>query len=141
MNGLKLCLALAGIAGVAAFAEYEEQGPVYDQWSLFTEQAGKWRGVWTLLGGDFTPLPDQTADEPGRRARRLRLHRTLDGNIRIAVPADWAAGEVGTVALEWAPQGGSQRLVAYVEASYDSAPPPFGSVNIVKFEVQTGNGP
>ena len=65
----------------------------------------------------------------------------LDGNIRIAVPADWAAGEVGTVALEWAPQGGSQRLVAYVEASYDSAPPPFGSVNIVKFEVQTGNGP
>ena len=59
MNGLKLCLALAGIAGVAAFAEYEEQGPVYDQWSLFTEQAGKWRGVWTLLGGDFTPLPDQ----------------------------------------------------------------------------------
>ena len=65
----------------------------------------------------------------------------LDGNIRIAVPANWAAGEVGTVALEWAPQGGSQRLVAYVEASYDSAPPPFGSVNIVKFEVQTGNGP
>ena len=65
----------------------------------------------------------------------------LDGNIRIAVPADWAAGEVGTVALEWAPQGGSQRLVAYVEASYDSAPPPFGTVNFVKFEVQTGNGP
>ena len=65
----------------------------------------------------------------------------LDGNIRIAVPTDWTAGEVGTVALEWAPQGGSQRLVAYVEASYDSAPPPFGSVNIVKFEVQTGNGP
>ena len=56
MNGLKLCLALAaGVTGVAAFAEYEEQGPVYDQWSLFTEQAGKWRGVWTLLGGDFTP--------------------------------------------------------------------------------------
>ena len=40
--------------------------------------------------------------------------------------------------IEWAPQGGSQRLVAYVEASYDSAPPPFGSVNFVKFEVQTG---
>ena len=54
-GGLKLCLALAGITGAAAFAEYE-QGPVYDQWSLFTrEQAGKWRGVWTLLGGDFTP--------------------------------------------------------------------------------------
>ena len=65
----------------------------------------------------------------------------LDGNIRIAVPTDWAAGEVGTVALEWAPQGGSQRLVAYVDASYDSAPPPFGTVNFVKFEVQTGNGP
>ena len=49
MNGLKLCLALAaGVTGVAAFAEYE-QGPVYDQWSLFTGQAGKWRGVWTLL--------------------------------------------------------------------------------------------
>ena len=68
----------------------------------------------------------------------------LDGNIRIAVPTDWAAGEVGTVALEWAPQGGSQRLVAYVEASYvpPAGPPPdFGSVNFVKFEVQTGNGP
>ena len=68
----------------------------------------------------------------------------LDGNIRIAVPADWAAGEVGTVALEWAPQGGSQRLVAYVDASYvpPAGPPPdFGSVNFVKFEVQTGNGP
>ena len=62
----------------------------------------------------------------------------IAGNIRIAVPTDWAAGEVGTVALEWAPQGGSQRLVAYVEASYDSAPPPFGAVNFAKFEVQTG---
>ena len=59
----------------------------------------------------------------------------LDGNIRIAVPTDWTAGEVGTVALEWAPKDGSQRLVAYVEASYDSAPPPFGTVNFVKFEV------
>ena len=71
--GFTLCLALAGITGVAAFAEYE-----------------------------------------------------------------------GTVALEWAPQGGSQRLVAYVEASYvpPAGPPPdFGSVNFVKFEVQTGNGP
>ena len=76
MNGLKLCLALAaGVTGVAAFAEYE-QGPVYNQWSLFTGQAGKWRGVWTLLDGGFAPFP-----------------------------------------------------------------PPFGSVNIVKFEVQTGNGP
>ena len=57
------------------------------------------------------------------------------------MPADWAAGDVGTVALEWAPQGGSRRLVAYVEASYvpPAGPPPdFGSVNFVKFEVQTG---
>ena len=42
--GFTLALALAGITGAAAFAEYE-QGPIYDQWSLFTEQAGKWRGV------------------------------------------------------------------------------------------------
>ena len=51
---------------------------------------------------------------------------------------------MGTIALEWAPEGGSQRLVAYVEASYvpPAGPPPdFGTVNFVKFEVQTGNGP
>ena len=58
MNGLKLCLALASVTGVAAFSEYE-QGPVYDQWSLFTEQAGKWRGVWKILDGGFAPFPDQ----------------------------------------------------------------------------------
>ena len=62
----------------------------------------------------------------------------LDGNIRIAVPTDWPADDVGTVALEWAPQGGSQRFVAYVEASYNSGSM---ALNIVKFEVQTGNGP
>ena len=77
MNGLKLCLALAaGVTGVAAFAEYE-QGPVYDQWSLFTGQAGKWRGVWTLLDGGFAPFPDR--DEPvasvGRRLQDLGLGR------------------------------------------------------------------
>ena len=85
-----------------------------------------------------SPLKVQTS--PGG-ALEGYAYAELEGNIRIAVPADWAAGEVGTIALEWAPEGGSQRLVAYVEASYDSAPPPFGSVNIVKFEVQTGNGP
>ena len=63
----------------------------------------------------------------------------LDGNIRIAVPTDWTAGEVGTVALEWAPQGGSQRLVAYVQTTYTFST--LSTVNFVKFEVQTGNGP
>ena len=53
MNGLKLCLALA--AGVAAFSEYE-QGPVYDQWSLYAgDQTGKWRGVWERLATNFLP--------------------------------------------------------------------------------------
>ena len=86
-----------------------------------------------------SPLKVQTS--PGG-ALEGYAYAELEGNIRIAVPKDWMAeSTVGTVALEWAPQGGSQRLVAYVEASYDSAPPPFGSVNIVKFEVQTGNGP
>ena len=91
-----------------------------------------------------SPLKVQTS--PGG-ALDGYAYAELDGNIRIAVPTDWAAGEVGTVALEWAPQGGSQRLVAYVEASYapPAGPPPdFGSVNFVKFEVQTGgpaNGP
>ena len=87
-----------------------------------------------------SPLKVQTS--PGG-ALDGYAYAELDGNIRIAVPTDWAAGEVGTVALEWAPQGGSQRLVAYVEASYvpPAGPPPdFGSVNFVKFEVQTGNG-
>ena len=86
-----------------------------------------------------SPLEEQTTSSGG--ALEGSTYGVLNGNIRIAVPKDWAAGEVGTIALEWAPEGGSQRLVAYVEASYDSAPPPFGSVNIVKFEVQTGDGP
>ena len=88
-----------------------------------------------------SPLKVQTS--PGG-ALDGYAYAELDGNIRIAVPTDWAAGEVGTIALEWAPAGGSQRLVAYVEASYapPAGPPPdFGSVNFVKFEVQTGNGP
>ena len=68
MHGLKLCLALASVTGVAAFAEYD-QGPVYDQWSLFTrEQAGKWRGVWTLLDGGFVPFPDQHTTPLPRRS-------------------------------------------------------------------------
>ena len=69
----------------------------------------------------------------------LKLCLALAAGVTVAVPADWAAGEVGTVALEWAPQGGSQRLVAYVEASYHAGDlPDIGSVNFVKFEVQTG---
>ncbi len=86
-----------------------------------------------------SPLKVQTS--PGG-ALEGNAYAELDGNIRIAVPKDWMAeSTVGTVALEWAPQGGSQRLVAYVEASYvpPAGPPPdFGSVNFVKFEVQTG---
>ena len=55
MNGLQLCLALA--AGAAAFSEYE-QGPVYDQWSLYADdQSGTWRGVWERLEPDFEPAP------------------------------------------------------------------------------------
>ena len=50
---------------------------------------------------------------------------------------------MGTIALEWAPAGGSQRLVAYVQTTYEesivSGAP--ATVNFVKFEVQTGNGP
>ena len=57
MDGLKLCLALASIAGAAAFSEYE-QGPVYDQWALYADdQSGKWRGVWERLEPDFEPAP------------------------------------------------------------------------------------
>ena len=67
MHGLKLCLALASVTGVAAFAEYD-QGPVYDQWSLFTrEQAGKWRGVWSLLDRD------EPVASLGRRVQDLGL--------------------------------------------------------------------
>jgi len=54
--GFTLVLALAGITGAAAFAKYE-QDPVYNQWSLFTQQAGKWRGVWESLATNFLPLP------------------------------------------------------------------------------------
>ena len=85
MNGLKLCLALAGITGAAAFAEYE-QGPVYDQWSLFTQQAGKWRGVWTVLLGDFTPLPDQQLpSEPNPRKVETFLDLSADGRVQIKI--------------------------------------------------------
>jgi len=51
---------------------------------------------------------------------------------------------VGTIALEWAPEGGSQRLVAYVQTTYEETKDAPATVNLVKFEVQTGgpaNGP
>ncbi len=101
-----------------------------------------------------SPLKEQTSpggalegwvDHTGAAKHHGRyLHYKLwEGNIRIVVPKDWAAGEVGTIALEWAPAGGSQRLVAYVQTTYEesivSGAP--ATVNFVKFEVQTGNGP
>ena len=50
---------------------------------------------------------------------------------------------MGTIALEWAPEGGSQRLVAYVQTTYEESIVPGpgiapATVNLVKFEVQTG---
>ena len=50
---------------------------------------------------------------------------------------------MATIALEWAPAGGSQRLVAYVQTAYEESivPGAPATVNFVKFEVQTGNGP
>ena len=81
------------------------------------------------------------------RDSRLTLRRR-SGAYRIAlrenpIPKDWAAGEVGTIALEWAPAEGSQRLVAYVQTAYEESivPGAPATVNFVKFEVQTGNGP
>ena len=47
---------------------------------------------------------------------------------------------MGTIALGWAPAGGSQRLVAYVQTTYEETKDAPATVNFVKFEVQTGNG-
>ena len=89
-----------------------------------------------------SPLEEQTTSSGG--ALEGSTYGVLNGNIRIAVPKDWAAGEVGTIALEWAPEGGSQRLVAYVQTTYEETKDAPATVNLVKFEVQTGgpaNGP
>ena len=88
------------------------------------------------MASNFAWPKEQTS--PGG-ALEGSLYGELEGNIRIAVPKGWTPGEVDTIALEWAPAGGSQRLVAYVEASYHAGDlPDIGSVNFVKFEVQTG---
>ena len=39
----------------------------------------------------------------------------LDGQIRIAAPASWVAGDQKTIAVEWAPAGSGRCLVARVE--------------------------
>ena len=99
------------------------------------------KGLFMISGPcSWTDSPLKVQTSPGG-ALEGYAYAELDGNIRIAVPTDWAAGEVGTVALEWAPQGGSQRLVAYVQTTYEETKDAPATVNFVKFEVQTGNGP
>ena len=43
------------------------------------------------------------------------LKYDLDGQIRIAVPRNWAAGDQKSLAVEWAPAGAKKCLVARVE--------------------------
>ena len=52
------------------------------------------------------------------------LKYDLDGQIRIAVPQNWAAGDQKSLAVEWAPVGAKKCLVARVEIlmSDDGAP-------------------
>ena len=52
------------------------------------------------------------------------LKYDLDGQIRIAVPGRWAAGDQKSLAVEWAPVGAKKCLVARVEIlmSDDGAP-------------------
>ena len=44
----------------------------------------------------------------------------LDGQIKIAVPGRWAAGDQKSLAVEWAPVGAKKCLVARVEILMDA---------------------
>ena len=136
------------------YAKTTNPSPPWNGVSKIWAEAGATSPPETPMTWADSPLKEQTS--PGgalegwvdctfgcKHEGRYLYYELVTGNIRIVVPKDWAAGEVGTIALEWAPAGGSQRLVAYVQTTYEESivPGAPATVNFVKFEVQTGNGP
>ena len=87
-----------------------------------TEEDASWcvenRAKWSA-----SPLKLQA--RPGAPFASDDYHKCdLDGQIRIAVPSRWAAGDQKSLAVEWAPVGAKKCLVARVEIlmSDDGAP-------------------
>ena len=100
----------------------EEECWINESVSGGTEEDASWcvenRAKWSA-----SPLSLQA--RPGAPfASDDYLKYDVDGQIRIAVPGKWAAGDQKSLAVEWAPVGAKKCLVARVEIlmSDDGAP-------------------
>ena len=91
----------------------EEECWINESVSESTEEDASWcvenRAKWSA-----SPLKLQA--RPGAPfASDDYLKYDLDGQIRIAVPSRWAAGDQKSLAVGWAPVGAKKCLVARVE--------------------------
>ena len=96
----------------------EEECWINESVSGGTEEDASWcvenRAKWSA-----SPLKLQA--RPGAPfASDDYLKHDLDGQIRIAVPTRWAAGDQKSLAVEWAPVGAKKCLVARVEILMDA---------------------
>ena len=96
----------------------EEECWISESVSESTEEDASWcvenRAKWSA-----SPLKLQA--RPGAPfASDDYLKHDLDGQIRIAVPTRWAAGDQKSLAVEWAPVGAKKCLVARVEILMDA---------------------
>ena len=98
----------------------EEECWINESVSKSTEEDASWcvenRAKWSA-----SPLTLQA--RPGAPfASDDYLKYDLDGQIRIAVPQNWAAGDQKSLAVEWAPVGAKKCLVARVEILMGAEP-------------------
>ena len=127
---------------VAAATRPEDSSPLY---------TGKLEGEGTIHSIRRCPVDDGEGDQVGHRiyavdaSRRQQslwsaspltlqarpgalfasddyLKYDLDGQISIAVPSSWAAGDQKSLAVEWAPVGAKKCLVARVEILMGAEP-------------------
>ena len=80
------------------------------------------RGRWCVENrAKWSASPLKLQARPGAPfASDDYLKHDLDGQIRIAVPTRWAAGDQKSLAVEWAPVGAKKCLVARVEILMDA---------------------
>ena len=86
------------------------------------------RRSWDSEAAACAPWTRKARRTAGQRCRRPGapfasddyLKCDLDGQIRIAVPGRWAAGDQKSLAVEWVPVGAKKCLVARVEILMDA---------------------
>ena len=110
--------------------DVEDECWVAESVSGGTEEDTSWCGENRAEWSD-SPLSLQA--RPGAAfASDDYLKYALDGPIRVAAPASWAAGDQKTLAVEWAPAGSRRCLVARVEVRMGDA----GAPSLASFLVE-----